>query len=445
MHEAYRRYGHSKSFHCNSCDSRLICPRAACRNTECPLLGVTPKRCKASKRTTIHFLQIEPQLSLILGRILSRLIQTHRQIHAEDDSGKRSETYSFPWYKRFIETHTDFDECKINIILTINFDGVKLKKLSRSVLDISALAVANLAYLPSHRRSAVQGEKQGRKHSIGWQTFSKKTPQKLCCEKCFLGQLRSELEALLDSGIPIVVDDRTWFCTPVLSKGVIDFSALKTLYDLPRWQSQNGCHLCTFEGERRCHRVIWFPRFPYAGDRRTFASITRDAITRWCSRRARILNISARVGKERRADCCARCMISQECRNCFLLRKEAVDQLVKETEQISNEYLDRLNAKITAGDNLSHRLCKGNKKYSSAVYKKKTMDTVQEYVYLEVNGVPQFGQVIIFAFDSWTNECRVLLRKFDRGPVHSTRSSPGQQPTQCHLQSTLCPLRYSSL
>ncbi|KAK6055566.1 hypothetical protein COOONC_06928 [Cooperia oncophora] len=70
-----RRYGHSKSFHCNSCDSRLICPRAACRNTECPLLGwlhcsVTPKRCKASKRTTIHFLQIEPQLSLILGRVL---------------------------------------------------------------------------------------------------------------------------------------------------------------------------------------------------------------------------------------------------------------------------------------------------------------------------------------------------------------------------------------
>ncbi|KAK6059484.1 hypothetical protein COOONC_02884 [Cooperia oncophora] len=235
MHEAYRRYGHSKSFHCNPCDSRsegsvwLHC-------------SVTPKRCKASKRTTIHFLQIEPQLSLILGRILSRLIQNDRQIHAGDDSGKRSETYSFPWYKRFIETHTDFDECKINIILTINFNGVKGRTLT----------VANLAYLPSHRRSAVQGEKQGRKHSIGWQTFSKKTPTETLLREMF-SRLRSELEALLDSGIPIVVDDRTWFSTPVLSKG-----ALKTLYDLPRWQSQNGCHLCTFEGERRMMEILMF-------------------------------------------------------------------------------------------------------------------------------------------------------------------------------------------
>ncbi|KAK6059485.1 hypothetical protein COOONC_02885 [Cooperia oncophora] len=40
---------------------------------------------------------------------------------------------------------------------------------------------------------------------------------------------------------------------------------------------------------------------------------------------------------------------------------------------------------------------------------------------------------------------RTAAEVCDRGPVHSTRSSPGQQPTQCHLQSTLCPLRYSSL
>ncbi|KAK6055567.1 hypothetical protein COOONC_06929 [Cooperia oncophora] len=138
-----------------------------------------------------------------------------------DDSGKRSETYSFPWYKRFIETHTDFDECKINIILTINFNGVKGKTLTVC-------------------RSRKTRSKASQSTGI---TMSKKT------------------------------------LTETLLREMFSRSALKTLYDLPRWQSQNGCHLCTFEGERRGHRVIWFPRFPYAGDRRTFASITRDAMS----------------------------------------------------------------------------------------------------------------------------------------------------------------------
>ncbi|KAK6061271.1 hypothetical protein COOONC_01068 [Cooperia oncophora] len=265
MHEAYRRYGHSKSFHCNSCDSRLICPRAACRNTECPLLGVTPKRCKASKRTTIHFLQIEPQLSLILGRILSRLIQTHRQIHAGDDSGKRSETYSFPWYKRFIETHTDFDECKINIILTINFDGVKLKKLSRSQTWPIYLRIEGLPF-----------KEKNKVENIGI-TFSKKAPQKPCCEKCFLDFV-ANWRRCWTAEIPIVVDDRTWFCTPVLSKGVIDFSALKHYTTYPAGSHRTVAICALSRVKEGGHRVIWFPRFPYAGDRRTFASITRDAI-----------------------------------------------------------------------------------------------------------------------------------------------------------------------
>ncbi|KAK6017551.1 hypothetical protein OSTOST_16924 [Ostertagia ostertagi] len=96
------------------------------------LSRIPPKRCKAMKRTVIHFLEIEPQLSLILNNVLPTLVQLHREIHSGEASSKRCETTSFPRYKRSIETLTEFDERKIKIILTLNFDGVKLKKLSRS-------------------------------------------------------------------------------------------------------------------------------------------------------------------------------------------------------------------------------------------------------------------------------------------------------------------------
>ncbi|KAK6009310.1 hypothetical protein OSTOST_25784, partial [Ostertagia ostertagi] len=131
-------------------------------------------------------------------------------------------------------------------------------------------------------------------------TFTRKTPTEKLLPKCLGGQLvtkssrlnpirglnlvcfslREELEMLSENGIPVSHNGTTWFCTPILANGVIDFAALKTLYDLPRWQSLYGCHLCTFPGERVGHRVIWFPRFPFAGDRRTYASLTQDAISR---------------------------------------------------------------------------------------------------------------------------------------------------------------------
>ncbi|PIO69258.1 hypothetical protein TELCIR_08929 [Teladorsagia circumcincta] len=168
---------------------------------------IPPKRCKATKRTVVHFLKIEPQLSMILNKVLPTLVQLHREIHSGEASPKRSETSSFPRYKRAIETPTEFNQRKIKIILTLNFDGVRLKKLSR---------------------------------------------------------LREELAMLSENGVPIIDNDTTWFCTPVLANGVIDFAALKTLYDIPRGQSLYGCHLCTFPGERVGHRVLSFVVFPLA-------------------------------------------------------------------------------------------------------------------------------------------------------------------------------------
>ncbi|PIO53043.1 hypothetical protein TELCIR_25640 [Teladorsagia circumcincta] len=130
MHDA-PRFDHTKFFYCNHCDSRLSGSKAVCVNPDCAIQGIPPKRCKATKRTVVHFLKIEPQLSMILNKVLPTLVQLHREIHSGEASPKRSETSSFPRYKRAIETPTEFDQRKIKIILTLNFDGVRLKKLSR--------------------------------------------------------------------------------------------------------------------------------------------------------------------------------------------------------------------------------------------------------------------------------------------------------------------------
>ncbi|PIO68227.1 hypothetical protein TELCIR_09992 [Teladorsagia circumcincta] len=206
MHDARQRFGHTKFLYCNPCDSRLGGSKAVCVNPECAIRGIPPKRCKAMKRTVVHFLEIEPQLSMILNKVLPTLVQLHREIH----SGEKNK----------IE----------NVVMA----GI---------------------------------------------TFTKKTPTEKLLTEMF-GRLREELATMSENGIPIVHNNNTWFCTPVLANGVIDFGAMKTLYDLPRWQSSHGCHLCTFPGQRVGHRMIWFPRFPFAGDRRTYASLTQDAISR---------------------------------------------------------------------------------------------------------------------------------------------------------------------
>ncbi|WKY04465.1 hypothetical protein Q1695_005456 [Nippostrongylus brasiliensis] len=110
--------------------------------------------------------------------------------------------------------------------------------------------------------------------------FTSKTPtERLLTE--FFARLKNELISLKENGIPVIEKNsspiRTWVCVPELKNGIIDFGALKTLYNLPRWQSLQGCHLCTFPGRRAGRRVIWFNRFPNISDRRTEESLIIDA------------------------------------------------------------------------------------------------------------------------------------------------------------------------
>ncbi|PIO67543.1 hypothetical protein TELCIR_10698 [Teladorsagia circumcincta] len=108
MHDARQRFGHAKHFYCNPCDSRLGGSKAVCVNPECAIQGIPPKRCKAMKRTAIHFLNIEPQLALILDKNLSTLVQLHRDIHCGEFHRIIATTRNYTYADKFILGLEDF-------------------------------------------------------------------------------------------------------------------------------------------------------------------------------------------------------------------------------------------------------------------------------------------------------------------------------------------------
>ncbi|KAL6723736.1 hypothetical protein Aduo_018710 [Ancylostoma duodenale] len=105
--------------------------------------------------------------------------------------------------------------------------------------------------------------------------FLRKTPTEKLLHELF-SRLKAELFVLRETGIFVSENSRIWKCIPVLRHGVIDFSALKMLYNSPRWGSNYGCHLCTLPGRRSGRRIYWFARTPYP--RRTHTSILSDAV-----------------------------------------------------------------------------------------------------------------------------------------------------------------------
>ncbi|RCN42313.1 hypothetical protein ANCCAN_11716 [Ancylostoma caninum] len=102
----------------------------------------------------------------------------------------RPNTSDFEQYRLDIEYHDQFRQFKIIVVLTMSVDSVRLKRVMR---------------------------------------------------------LKAELAALERDGI-LVRDssNKHWHCSPVIKNAVVDFSALKISYDSPRWQSDQGCHLCLF-------------------------------------------------------------------------------------------------------------------------------------------------------------------------------------------------------
>ncbi|KAL6742947.1 hypothetical protein Aduo_016038 [Ancylostoma duodenale] len=107
--------------------------------------------------------------------------------------------------------------------------------------------------------------------------FTTKTSSEALLRELF-SRLKQELAEIKREGIVIRDDvDVEWRCMPVLKNAVIDFAALKILFNSPRWMSRQGCHLCCYPGERIGRRNCWFVRFPNRADRRTNENIISDA------------------------------------------------------------------------------------------------------------------------------------------------------------------------
>ncbi|KAL6735437.1 hypothetical protein Aduo_005880 [Ancylostoma duodenale] len=71
-------------------------------------------------------------LCLIVSKsCLKTFVEIHRDIHWGMVNAIRPNTSDFPQHRGDIESPSELDENKINIVLTLSIDGVKLKKLIR--------------------------------------------------------------------------------------------------------------------------------------------------------------------------------------------------------------------------------------------------------------------------------------------------------------------------
>ncbi|VDP08741.1 unnamed protein product [Heligmosomoides polygyrus] len=302
-----------------------------------------------------------------------------------DDNPALSETSSFPKYDRDIESVLDFRDRKITIVLTLNVDGVRFKKLSRSESWPVYIRLEGLPFKEKNKYENI---------ILAGIMFTRKPPTETLLTELF-SRLKHELEVLQREGIPIRTASDTWICTPKLVNGIIDFAALQTLYGLPRWQSLQGCHLCTFPGERSGRRVIWFNRcnamvgdFGLEGD--------------WYVPADSVLAFEAMGEKHREF------LFEQR-----LSQRFSVVVVVCSHLTCGDGYGVWVGVQFGVG--FSSRLSDGKHMHASSDYWKKSAetDTTQGVVYLETpDEEARFGQVIAFGFDSYTGECCVLLEEF---------------------------------
>ncbi|KAL6734967.1 hypothetical protein Aduo_005453 [Ancylostoma duodenale] len=269
--ELFPKYQYTKLSFCAACDSLLSSWNSFCSNDACEMRGIPPKRSRNVRRTTMHLVQLKPQLELALRQNIDLLLSVHHRIHWGERDELRPETSDFRQYREDIERPDDYVRHRLNVVLTLNFDGVKLKKLSRNEAWPVYLRIEGL---PS-------GEKDKPNNILlPAIMFIAKTPTEHLLRELFF-RLKRELAELNDAGLMIRDStDTEWRCFPKIMNGVIDFSACKILYTIPRWNSQYGCHLCTVSGERTGRSQSWYVRFPRRSDRRTPASLFHDASLR---------------------------------------------------------------------------------------------------------------------------------------------------------------------
>ncbi|CAJ0602070.1 unnamed protein product [Cylicocyclus nassatus] len=299
--ELFHPYKYTHYYFCNGCSGPLRDQTSKCNKAGCCLRGfdaapkhrfgadhnycsLTPKRSHLARRASLHLVNIAPQLLLVLRNTIDQLVETHKHIHEETAHAFLSETSDFGLYREDMETHEEFSSKRLNVILTLNTDGVTFKKLTKSQAWPLYVRLEGLAHAQknSFENMILPGI-----------LFTSKTPSRVMLEH-LLSRFKRELLALSDQGLDI--SDRhgsVWKVTPILKNGIVDFSvrtavvipqtfsfirqALHILFNSPVWNAEHGCHLCTFAGLKVENRIVWYNENASPAIRRTRASILRDA------------------------------------------------------------------------------------------------------------------------------------------------------------------------
>ncbi|VDO19037.1 unnamed protein product [Heligmosomoides polygyrus] len=176
-----------------------------------------------------------------------------------------------------IESDEEFASKKIRVVLTMNFDGVLFNKLTRSQARPIYIRLEGLLFnMKNDPRTD---------DDIACDNFLEENPDGgasaqfiLSVLSTLLHSLKEELRTLKEGGVRVQDSTRTvWTCYPQILNGVIDFAGMRTIYICPRWLSDQGCHLCIAKGERMGRSVSWCITAPSIWNKRTHASILRDA------------------------------------------------------------------------------------------------------------------------------------------------------------------------
>ncbi|VDO24825.1 unnamed protein product [Heligmosomoides polygyrus] len=265
-------YDHLKFSYCNYCQKPLRGHRALCENEGCSLYRARVKRSKMGKRITLHSVMLAPQLKMILSENISTLIKVHQSLHRTGNSTERANVSDFPAYRESMESYEAFLNGTLNVALTLSFDGVRFKKLSRSEAWPIYFRVEGLPFALKNKAVNTM---------MAAVLFTRRAPKESLLTELF-SRVKEELARLSEEGITVEDDEqRAWKCFPMLTNAIMDFqmssTAMKLLFDCPRWQAAQGCHMCKFHFKRVGRRIIFFVASPRIEDRRSSTSIITDA------------------------------------------------------------------------------------------------------------------------------------------------------------------------
>ncbi|VDP06895.1 unnamed protein product [Heligmosomoides polygyrus] len=295
-----------------------------------------------------------------------------------------------------METILEFLSKQIRVVLTLNFNGVVFRKLARCQAWPIYIRLEGLPCRMKNNASNML---------IAGVMFLRKTPTETLLKE--LSVLKVEL-GVLEGGIGIESGTTVWKCFPVIKNGVIDFGDLNTIYMSPRWQSHQGCHLCVAPGEQCLidHAIVQ--------DLEYFGSPYHSSAAPF-ERMHRVLQIR----HTQSATNCEELLLKN-----FLLSREFSYKMGVESPTTSNESFERLSSVMSHRGhvlrnpvscslsdnwyipsnseigtlNLNDQHAAEIDEYLRRGYiLRRSTNTRSDIVYLNANGVPVLGSVVLFA------------------------------------------------